>query len=63
VASFRLNAGDARGETVEGAELYFAAAVISGEGRPGVGGRRQQCCLGIGAGEGIDQFGNYWSKA
>ncbi len=27
-ASFRLNAGDARNETVEGAELYFGAAVF-----------------------------------
>jgi hypothetical protein len=36
---------------LEGAELYFGAAVISGEGRPGVGGRRQQGCLGVGAGE------------
>jgi len=36
---------------VEGEELYFAAAVISGESRPGVGGRHQQGGLGIGAGE------------
>jgi hypothetical protein len=28
MASFRLNAGDACGETVEGAELYFDAAVF-----------------------------------
>lgn len=34
----------------EGAEVQFGAAVISGEGRPGVGGRRQQGCPGTGAG-------------
>jgi hypothetical protein len=42
---------DACDETVKGQELHFDAAVLSGEGRPRVGGRHQQCCLGIKAGE------------
>ena len=50
-ASFGSYSCDACDETVKGQELHFDAAVLSGEGRPGVGGRHQQCCLGIGAGE------------
>lgn len=48
---------------IEGEELYFAAAVISGEGRPGVGGRRQQGCLGIGAHRRVSRFAGLKSRA